>query len=122
MLFSLLERGDTMLSNSRGFTFIEILIAANLIFMVVTTIVPIASLLEKERTILNNRRVFIMRLHDELQPYLWENASLPATYQRLINQTNVTFNFIHEEKLMKGCATWENARETTETICLHGHP
>lgn len=110
-----------MLSKNNGFSVVEVLVSASVILMLMTTIIPVTSLLEKERTVLGDRRIFVNRLHDELQPFLWSDLSFPATYLILINQTDVTFNFTRKENYVKGCATWENARKKRETFCLYGY-
>ena len=77
--------------NSRGFTLLEVLIASSIIMMLISIIVPITSLLEQERTVLNERRAFSARLHDELQPFLWNDLELPISYSSVNNLVDITF-------------------------------
>lgn len=107
--------------NNKGFTLIEVLVATSIIFMLLTTILPISLLLEKERIVLSERRMLAAHLHDELQQYLWNDLDLPKYYSTIVNQIEVSYNFAIEERLIKGCVTWENARKTDETICFYGY-
>lgn len=88
--------------------------------MLITTILPITSLLEKERIVLSERRMLSSKLHDELQPLLWNDLQLPLNYSEVIHSIDVTLNFAHEGQYIKGCVNWENARQKSETICLYG--
>lgn len=110
-----------MLSNNKGFTIVEVLVAASMILTLMTVVIPISVLLEKERTVLSDRRTFMNQLHDELQPYLWNDLTLPVSYSAFIDQTEVKFDFMKEKHVIKGCATWENARRKREKICLYGY-
>jgi len=118
--FFLSVKGGIILSNNNGFTLLEVLIAMSIIFMLMTTIIPITSLLERERTVLSERRMFSSKLHDELQPFLWNDLQLPSSHSDVINLINVTFSFTYEGQYIKGCVNWENARKKSETICLYG--
>lgn len=88
--------------------------------MLMTTMIPIISLLEQERTVLSERRTFSAKLHDELQAFLWNDLQLPSSYLVEIDLIDVTFSFTYEEQFIKGCVNWENARKKSETICLYG--
>ncbi len=112
--------GNITLSNNNGFTLIEVLLAFMIVFIVITTIVPIVSLIEYERTILSDRRTYTHVLHDELQPYLWESKATPDTYTKKFAANEVTFQFSKREHLVKGCAHWKNVKQTNEKICLYG--
>lgn len=115
-----LVKGGIMLSNNRGFTLLEVLVASIIVFTLIVTIVPISSLLEQERAVLSERRTFSARLHDDLQPFLWNERQVPISYTDIINLIEVTFHFTHEGEYIKGCVNWENARNKKETICLYG--
>lgn len=110
-----------MLLNNNGFTLIEVLIGSSIIFMLITTILPIGSLLEQEKTVLSQRRILSAKLHDELQPFLWEGLQVPVTYSNVVGLLDVTFNFSYDGEYIKGCVNWENARGKNETICLYGY-
>src|SRR5699024_7436377 len=97
--------GNITLSNNNGFTLIEVLLAFMIVFIVITTIVPIVSLIEYERTILSDRRTYTHVLHDELQPYLWESKATPDTYTKKIAANEVTFQFSKREHLVKDVLT-----------------
>ncbi|HEX6594440.1 MAG TPA: prepilin-type N-terminal cleavage/methylation domain-containing protein [Bacillota bacterium] len=111
-----------MLSN-KGFTLIEVLIASTVVFVIITTIVPIVMLIEYERNVLRTRLTYTHLLHDELQPYLWEtDQKLPHTYTKKIQLNEVTFHFSKNNHLVKGCVQWQNVKQTNEKMCLYGRP
>lgn len=120
-LFFRLVKGGIILPRINGFTLIEVLIAASIIFLLISTILPISFLIEQERTVLSERRVLTAKLHDELQPFLWSNLEIPSSYSKRFDLIDVTLNFTYEEQYIKGCADWENARKKSERICLYGY-
>ncbi len=90
--------------------------------MIATTLIPIASLLNTELEILSQRRLLANHLHDELQLYLWNNkATIPSTYSEMIDKKKVLFHFTNENNLIKGCAEWQNVKQSTEKYCLYGY-
>lgn len=113
-----------MLKNNEGFTLIEVLISFSILFMVATTIIPLFSIIEKERTQLNVRLELSNRLHDEIQPYLWENGQhhFPIQYTRTMDKISVAFLFTMEQNLIKGCVEWRNVHNEAEAVCLFGSP
>ncbi|WP_165769131.1 type II secretion system protein [Virgibacillus profundi] len=111
-----------MLKNN-GFTLIEVLVATSILMVAVSVIVPIIVLLNEEQQILSDRRVLAYRLHDELQPYIWEeNLSSPSLFHETIQNKNATFHFTKENDYIKGCVTWENVKKKDESFCLYGLP
>ena len=123
ILFFHLEREELMLSNNKGFTLIEVLIAFSIIVLLVTTFLPIGLLIKKESIVLSERRKVSSMLHDELQHYLFEDAieSSVSYFKKNINR-QVEFRFIREAELIKGCAIWESIKEKEERFCLYGYP
>src|SRR5690625_4694086 len=75
-----LAKGGTMLLNNKGFSLVEVIVASSMIMMIIMTILPIGSLLERERAVLSERRTINLKLHDELQPFLWDDQQLPFSY------------------------------------------
>lgn len=112
------------MKSNKGFTLIEVLIASSIIVMMVTTLVPIASLLLHEREVLSDRRIITSRLHDELQPFIWKEhkAPPPSLYTKSIRSTRVKFHFSYEKEFIKGCVEWENVKKRKEKLCLYGLP
>ncbi|WP_188453665.1 type II secretion system protein [Virgibacillus oceani] len=111
------------MKNNKGFTLIEVLVAFSIIFMIATTLVPIATTLNTELEVLSQRRMLTNRLHDELQDYLWDSEpAIPKTYTERINKKEVLFHFNLENRLIKGCAEWQNVKQSIEKYCLYGYP
>ena len=110
-----------MLLNSRGFTLVEVILASSMIMVIIMTIVPMGSLLEREKAVLSERRILSLKLHDELQPFLWNDQPLPARYSSKFNLIDVHFRFTFDGDYVKGCVSWKNARGKSETICLYGY-
>lgn len=109
--------------NNKGFSLIESLVAASLLMMIITTLIPAANLLLNERESLQQKRHMINELHRELQPFLWEaEYDLPHHFSKTVNGTKVDFRFTNEDHLLKGCVTWNNATNRTDRFCLYGYP
>ncbi len=88
----------------------------------ISTLIPITNTLMHEREILHQKRLFANKLHDELQPYLWDSQSnIPIKYSKEINATTLHYKFSTENELLKGCVTWENVKNKTNQICLYGY-
>lgn len=111
-----------MLSNNRGFTLTEVLVAFSIIMLLVTTFLPIGSIIRKESIVLSERRKISSVLHDELQYFLWEEKiESSVSYFKKITNREVEFRFIPEGELIKGCAKWESIKEKEELFCLYGY-
>jgi competence protein ComGC len=109
------------LSKFNGFTLIEVLIATGIFMILVMVFVPIITQIKKGETVLSDRRAIVYELHDEIQPFIWNNKSLPNTFSKTINNGKIVqYTFTEKNKFIKGCAYWENARKTDETFCLEG--
>lgn len=75
-----------------------------------------------EREILHQKRIFINKLHEELQPYLWNNRLItPEYYTKEMNAVTLKFQFYSENELLKGCVEWKNVKSQAEQICLYGY-
>ncbi|WP_068671892.1 type II secretion system protein [Oceanobacillus sp. Castelsardo] len=109
------------MSKFNGFTLIEILIATGIFMIIVMVFVPIITQIKKEETVLSERRSIAYELHDELQPFIWTNKSVPDSFSKKNNNgKTIRYTFKEKNKFIKGCAHWENARKTNETFCLEG--
>lgn len=90
--------------------------------MLVITMIPIASLLNKGGKNIEQRHLYTETLHDELQIVLWGSSlELPLLYEKEIDASKIKLSFIMEGEFVKGCANWENAKNKTETTCLFGY-
>ncbi|MUK87135.1 hypothetical protein GMD78_01815 [Ornithinibacillus sp. L9] len=105
-----------------GFSVTEVLVATAIVLLIVGTVVPINSLLDKERLTIRERRMITLTLHDEMQPHLWsDDYELPYTKEEVLGNKQLLFHFSLEEDLIKGCVDWKNAKNKQETICLYGY-
>jgi len=120
MLFFQWGKEGALLFNYNGFTLIEVLISSSIVFLLVTIIIPITTLLHQERSVLNHRRIASSELHDELQKFIWTDSMITSSYSKSIQTNHYYFNFVTEEELIKGCVTWENVRKVEEMFCLYG--
>src|SRR5699024_8782188 len=121
--FFRLEKEGITLKKNDGFTLIEVIIAATLLMTVITTVVPIISLVHSERQVLSDRRAISLKVHDNLQPFLWlKNQILTANYSEINHEKEVQITCKKENNYVKGCAEWQNAKRRSETFCLHGLP
>ncbi len=87
--------------------------------MLVATILPIHSLVQMEQKVLQDKRKILFILHDNLQDYIVDDLD-QLKENKVVNNRSVLFIFAQEDKLMKGCAIWENAKQKEETVCLYG--
>ncbi|GAA0443393.1 hypothetical protein GCM10008983_20760 [Lentibacillus halophilus] len=109
---------------SNGFTLIETVVAASLLMMIITSLIPATDLLMKERMVQQQKRSIVNELHSELQTYLWNgnHPPLPNESTKRIKGTEAIFSFTKEAQLIKGCVTWTNAQKRGDTSCLYGYP
>jgi len=111
------------LTNSNGFSMIEALVAASLLMMIITNLIPLTSLILNERESLQQKQNISSELHNQLQDFLWEEqTSLPHRLLKTVDGTEAEFRFTTKGNLLKGCATWKNANERNGQFCLYGHP
>lgn len=108
------------MKNNNGFTLIEVLVATSIILMLVATIVPVSTLVQVEKKILFDRRIILLALHDDLQETIWGDRKIENKQQN-INHHIVEIYYSVDNKLIKGCASWENEKKKEETVCLYGY-
>ncbi|RYG74687.1 type II secretion system protein [Lentibacillus lipolyticus] len=116
-----LGRGDVTLTNNKGFTLIETIVAASLLMVIITTLIPAANLLMSERKAMEQKYTIVNELHSKLQSSLWNNRH-PSNFVKEIDGTKATFSFATERDLLKGCVTWTNAQKREDEFCLYGYP
>lgn len=111
-----------MLLKNKGFTLIEVLVAFSLIMLLITTFIPISTLLQQHTVILSDRRLISSKLHDELIVILADQEkNYPQSFVKHVSGRHVTFVFSAEKELIKGCGEWENVKNIKEKICLYGY-
>lgn len=95
--------------------------ATLLFFTIIILLLPLFSLLIKEQLVLQERRTIAYILHDKLQSNLWNDLqNEKSTFLLENSQTEVTFDFETEQRILKGCAQWVNINHRQEEYCLHG--
>lgn len=118
-----MEKGDFMLRTSNGFTFVEALVGLNIVLVIVFTVGMVINTIYFERTILYERRTISSNLHDQLQPFIYENRSLPSKQVQKVNHTKVTVQFKEiSNHYIEACAKWQNIKGREEKVCLYGIP
>mgnify|MGYP005850824387 CR=1 FL=1 len=130
MLFiSLLEKeGAILLKGKRpkqnGFVLSELLVSFSLIMMVSFTLLPIILQLKVEQNILFQYREIQSQLHNELQSFSSTTSTESIYFKKEleINNAVVIITCEKEDKLWKGCATWNNVKTQKEKICQYYHP
>lgn len=111
-----------MWRNSKGFTFVEALVAFHIVLVIVFTVAPIVNIVYFEREVLFDRRTISSKLHDELQTYIYNGKQLPMKRSRTINNLTVTIQMTFENEFIQACANWKNVKEREENICFYGLP
>lgn len=114
---------EDTLKNNNGFTLIETIVAASLLFTTILIIIPISSLITNERVVLEDRYNYTSLLHLELQAFINnKHKALPSEFEQHINNKIITFKINKDNNnLIKGCITWKNARNEQERMCLYGY-
>jgi hypothetical protein len=122
MPYSNLGKVGFILRKDSGFTLIEVLAAASILFMTVSTFLPIILTLDAEQKVLSDRRHLAYMLHDELQHFIWDplSSELPLQFNETVQSIPAQFEFSTDKQLIKGCVKWNNAKNRKEKICLYG--
>lgn len=108
--------------SNRGFSSIELLAAFSILMLIMITLLPTVYVLKKEERILSQRRTVHSSLHDHLLGVLHTDNFHPSAFQEEIGTFTVHFTFTRQDHLIKGCASWNNAKQMEETSCLYGYP
>lgn len=106
--------------NSNGFIWVETLVSLNIVLIVMTIILPIYTTIQKEKLIIKERSLTTLQLFNELQFALHDAAEMERSFTKQIDKRQVSFHFSIEDEYVKGCATWKNAKEKNEKLCLYG--
>lgn len=110
-----------MLSNRNGFTLVEALTGMSIISFIIIITLPLHHILQLEREVLHERRIFNYYLHDELIKEINRQGSeIRNSFSTEINNKNINISFENESLYLKGCVNWTNAKKSEETYCLYG--
>lgn len=116
-----MEREEIILTNRNGFIWIETLVSLHVILVIMTTVIPIYTTVQKDKQILHDRSVYSLELFNELQIILHgEDKLVEKVFKKRLAGREVTFEFSTEGDYRKGCATWKNAKGKMEKRCLYG--
>ncbi|MDC3413401.1 type II secretion system GspH family protein [Aquibacillus sp. 3ASR75-11] len=108
--------------NNKGFSYAEVIVSFAIWVTIMMTFIPIASQLKLEQQMFREQRFIQSTLHDAMQQMLLDRSEpFPLTYTETILKKNVSFTFNIEKSLIKGCATWENAKKKEKSFCLNGY-
>ncbi|WP_010096976.1 prepilin-type N-terminal cleavage/methylation domain-containing protein [Ornithinibacillus scapharcae] len=108
------------MSNNKGFTITEVLVALLVLMVVAMMLLPLSSFITKEREALSHKRNITYQLHDDLYEVI-QNHSSPKASQITYKSVKVTFEFIMlDQSIVKGCATWNSIVNRKEEVCLYG--
>jgi len=112
-----------LLTNKSGFIFLETLIAFTIVLISVSLILPTTVFIATERQKLSDRQMIITKLHDIIQPYIYqEQLNDPKTLTEHINGKAVQLTMSLEGKYIKGCAKWTDVKKKPQTFCLYAFP
>ncbi|GGN63895.1 type II secretion system protein [Oceanobacillus indicireducens] len=107
------------MKKKNGYSMIEVLIASSIFFQALILFIPIYADIQLAYDTLRDKRWAANQLQTELQQYIWgKPPPLPAVLETTRNDTLFHFEFNKEDIYMKGCVSWQNAKESEETICL----
>ncbi|SDN07606.1 type II secretion system protein [Sediminibacillus halophilus] len=113
------------MKNCRGFTTIEALAVFSLFLMVSVTILPGLLHIKMEDYQLLIKRQVLSQLHDDLIEIAYgkqqENPE-SENYQDTTMGVKVTYTFVNETDLTKGCAKWQYAKQEDHEVCLYAYP
>lgn len=119
MLYFLLGKEGLQLFDNKGFMFVEIIASITLMLTFIMVFVPLSTLLIQEKKTLAERRQISSFLHDELQKYIWNGKEIPSSYATSVQSLPVRLQFSFEGEYLKGCASWQNARNREEELCFY---
>lgn len=121
LFYPLAKDGNELLKNKQGFIFLEALVTLTIILTTASIIIPTSILLKKERQLLIDQQIISTKLHDFIQPYIWESKPINSDlFIFEVNHRRVNIFVTIEEELIKGCAHWENVKHKNEVFCLYG--
>lgn len=98
---------------------IEVLIASSIFFQALIVFIPIYADVQLAKDTLSDKRWAAHQLQAELQQFIWGSPPpLPAFHETTSGGTSFHFQFDKEDIYTKGCVSWQNAKESKETLCL----
>ncbi|QTM99818.1 hypothetical protein ERJ70_11215 [Sediminibacillus dalangtanensis] len=111
--------------NCSGFTTVEALAVFSLFLMVSVTLLPSFLQIKLEDHQLLIKRQVLSQLHDDLIEIAYgkhqENPE-QQNYQETWMGVKVTYTFVKETDLTKGCAKWKYAKQEDHEVCLYAYP
>lgn len=110
-----------MLREDKGFVWIESLVSLNIFILLFTTLIPIYTTVQKEKTLMKERSIYSLALYNELQDIIYEEGLRNRkTWQEKVKGRSIAFDFTREGAYIKGCVEWKNAKHKKERFCLYG--
>lgn len=107
---------------SNGFTLIEVLIAASILFIVTSIVMPASLLLHQERLIMRDQRMISAMLHDEIQMFIdTDEPNKQFKYEKQAHNKTLQFEFRIKDNFINACVMWTNVKEDEETLCYDAY-
>lgn len=107
----------------KGFILIDSFFSFSIVILLVISLTPIISLIQKERYTLSEKMKVASLLHDELQEVIFDkDSSLPLKGTILLEGKNIYIQFLKDEHpFIKGCAKWTNKANREDEICFYAN-
>ncbi len=106
--------------NQKGFYIMETLISIALFFAICLTLLPIQFQLLVEKKASNEEEAVIYFLSEEMHQTLLNGIPKEPLIDHKVIGRPITLQFTSINSLIKGCVTWENAKNKVQTKCLYG--
>src|SRR5690625_962534 len=121
-LFFHSEKVGVISLKSNGFTLIEVLIAASILFIVTSIVMPASLLLHQERLIMRDQRMISAMLHDEIQMFIdTDEPNKQFKYEKQAHNKTLQFEFRIKDNFINACVMWTNVKEDEETLCYDAY-
>lgn len=112
-----------MFWNRNGYMLFNSILSLSLFLLITLTLLPSISTLYKELSRLQDRREWILILHNEIRQVMYLNENmLPMQKAKTHKGIYGHLTFQTSNALIKGCLEWENHREQLERVCLYAKP
>lgn len=111
------------MKNNKGFFAVEAIASFSIFLTIMLTLLPLVYQLKTDQETLSQRRYVQTELQGQMLEYL--HPAIPENqenYEIKLKETHpaIAFQFNEDNNLIKGCATWKNAKNIQENFCIYG--